>query len=516
MTMDEIRESRARGPRGWWLAVLVACLCFAGPVWAEDDATGEEAEHADEEAAEGEEEQGEARRADGPTPRLFMMPVDSLQGEITQIVTERVNESTRRQLDSERRLELVPGLMEVLGSSGQGVYALISEAESQYTSGIGLLRAGDHQAAAETLQRAVDLMVENLSGLQNYNFLSDALSNLSLAYFHSDFDLDARQNMQRFAQLRPGATLDPEIFPEDLRSIFEDEVDRVERAETGILTIEADRTGAQVYIDGDLKGATPVVVEDVGFGHHYMVVRDGEAVWTEVIRVRGRGQEQTFEVEFDSLGQEDESSELPAYYTDLQQNLRSGRFGQDLHPYLIELTNQTGADFIAWVLLVREGPRYIAAPFVYRASDAMVIQGENVDFNLELSNMRSRVSRLSAIISMAVSDMPEDLAVEDVDLAPEPTPVATPEVPEEEEEPEEVAEVDDHPSDPLPVPGTTPPERGPVAELPDERERSNTLRYVGYGGAAALAGGAIAGTIIMLVRASGSSDPTVFEAEVEW
>lgn len=513
------------------LSLLLAMVCFATPVWADEGAENDEAVEDVEEAAPEE----QRRRVDGPTPRLFLIPTDGLLGEISQIVTERISDALRRQLDGDRRIDVVPTFQELRLAADDGGYGAISEAERQYTSAIGLLQAGEYERAAEVFQRALDLIEENLPALQNYNILAHTLSNISRAYFEAGFDLDSRRYMQRFAQLRPTATLDPDEFPQELRTIFDDEIDRVQRAETGILHIEVDRPQALVFIDGALRGAAPLTVEDVGFGHHYLVVRDGETAWSSIIQVRARGQEQTFEVELDAVGDDDEDSALPGFYVDLRENFQTGRFGAELSPYFTELINQTGADFIAWTLVVRERNQYVTAPFVYRASDGLLIQGENVTFNLEISNLRAGVSRLAAIISMAVANMPEDLAVQDVDLLyePEPEPVAEVVVPEEEREvTEPVAEIEpeeepqedreeavahvDEPTEALPVPGRTPPEREGIRDPiidDDGRERNNRMLYVGLG---SVAGGALLGTIIYLVRASGSPDPTGFEAEVEW
>ncbi len=499
---------------GLWAVVAAVCLMLvSGSAWADEGADGADGGDNGEEAQEAEEERAVPA---GPTPRLFLLPVDSLRGELSSLVVERVNESTRRRVDTERNSELLPSMTQILGATDAGGEAALVLAEEQYTSGIGLLNAGQYDRAAEAFQRAVDLIEANLEGLRNFGILTDALSNLAAAYFHSGYDLDARQYMQRFAQLVPDATLDPEIYPEELREIYDDEVDRVTRAETGILHISTPRPGAIVTIDGVMRGETPLTVDDVGFGHHYLVVVQGEDVHREVIRVRARGQEEEIEVTFEA--EEDVEAEVPAFFSSLQESLRTGRFGEGVAPHLAELVAFTDADYVAWVLMVRDGPRYIAAPFVYRARDGMLVQGENVDFNMDLSNLRSRVDRLSLIITGAVGRMPEDRAVVEVDLDPEvveePVVVAEPEEQPVEEDPDAVARAEDEPREALPVPDPTRTE--PTRPLPDDPpgERSNTMRYLGWGGAAALAGGLVAGTVIMIVR-SGSSEPG-FEAEVEW
>lgn len=500
------------------IGAFLALFCFAATVSAQE-AAGEESDNQVEEE--------QAAVPQGPTPKLFILPTDSLEGQVSQLVTDRINEAKRGLLATDRNLELLPTFREIVSQRAGSAYANVAQAEKIYTSAIGLLNVGNYQRAAELFQQALNIMEANLSGIQNYGVFTDTLSNLAVAYFHSGFDLDARQNMQKFAHLKPRETLDPKVFPEELREVYQSEAERVQSAGEGLLTIEADREGAMIFIDGVLKGQAPLTVEDVGFGYHYLVARTSDSVVEQEIRVRGRGQEQTIEVSFAASAGGDGVNQLPAFYVDLQETLRTGKFGTDLEPYLLEVSNQTQADFIAWVILVRERSEYFATPFVYRSRDGVMVQGERTGFNLELSNLRSRISRLTGIISLAVSQMPEDLVVTEVDLtkAPEPEPapvvaVAPDPDPGAVEVPgEEVVLADEgSPRDPLPVPApmATPDPFVAPGQVGDDMKSSNRWRYLGWGGAALLAGGAIAGTIIFFARGAGDSGPPSFEAEVEW
>lgn len=501
------------------VGVSLTLFCFAATLSAQESEGDEAQEQVEEE---------QAAVPKGPTPKLFILPTDSLDGQVSKLVTDRINESKRGLLGSDRNLELLPTFREIVSQRAGSAYANVAQAEKIYTSAIGLLNVGNYQRAAELFQQALDIMEANLSGIQNYGVFSDTLSNLAAAYFHSGFDLDARQNIQKFAHLKPAATLDPKVFPQELRQVYQSEAERVQSAGEGILTIESDREGVMIFIDGELKGQAPLTVEDVGFGYHYLVARTSDAVFEQEIRVRGRGQEQTLEVNFAELEDGGGADQVPSYYVDLQETLRTGVFGADLEPYLVEVANQTQADFIAWVLLVRERSEYFATPFVYRSRDGVMIQGERTSFNLELSNLRSRINRLTGIISLAVTDMPEDLMVTEVDLTkqpepePEPVVVAEPEpdpsvVDGEHEAPAVAAAEEPAPREPLPVPGRTASAEPFADPSPvDEAARSKRLRYLGWGGATLLAGGAIAGVVIFLARGAGASEPPSFEAEVEW
>ena len=167
----------------------------------------------------------------GPKPKLLLLPTESVEGKVTSLVSERIDEQTRRRLREGNRVVLMPSYAEIRKQlAGQGMAsAAIVQAEQEYTAGIGLLTAGENQKALEKFQRAVEMMEQNLPDLRNYNVLSDALANLALAYFLSGYDLDGRKTMKSFAQLKPDATLNPEKYPPELIEVYRDELAKVKR-----------------------------------------------------------------------------------------------------------------------------------------------------------------------------------------------------------------------------------------------------------------------------------------------
>ncbi len=391
-------------------------------VFAQQAAEQEERE-GEEQEEEGEAEDAEEAEPAGPTPTVVLLPTLGVRDQMSSIIPDRISERVRSQLESKSAIELMPAFEKTLTSSGGQANAAVAEAERLYTSGIGLLTAGEDKKASETFQKAVDLMEENLTELQNFNVLTDAYKNLALAYFNAGFDFDARKKIKVFAHLRPEAELDPEQFPKELRELYASEAGKVKKGGPGKLTVEADVEGATVVIDGEEKGSAPVTVEDVGYGYHYLVVRapNGTAA-SEQIRVKGRGKEQSFEIELGNTAraEKSEGDELPAFYSGLIASIETGNFGEDLDPYLAELISRAGADYVAWVVLVKRNMAYEAIPFVYRASDAQLVQAESVEFNIELSNLRVGVSRLANHIAAAVVSMPEDRFVSSVQLAEPP------------------------------------------------------------------------------------------------
>ena len=451
----------------------------------------------------------------GPTPKVLLLPTQSVNNSISSIIPERIGEQVDSTVKSDPKVEVMPTYEEIRKQlGGQGVAsAVIAEAEQLYTSGIGLLTAGEDQKAAESFQRSVDLMEANIADIGNYDILSDALANLALAYHNSKFEVDAKKRMKQYAHLRPTATLDAEKYPKEMQKIFTKETKKVSKGGPGKLTITSNVKGAKVYIDGVEKGATPVTVEDVGFGHHYLVVRGPTgSVWAEKIRVKGRGKAQKFDVKLGAAGAQKEvagkKGALPAYYVDLNGTIKSGRFSSTgLQPYTSELAKETGAQYIAWVIMYKDGRKYSAVPFVYRAEDGLFVRGETSQFNIELSNLRKGVSALSAEIVDMVVNTSEDAAITDVELGPAPVVVAaaSPSA-----TPTETNAAASNSQSPYTDSTVT-----KKAEVPPSEETS-TWTYVAAGGAVLLVGALIAGGIFLLSDDGNPDRANGFDTVVSW
>ncbi len=442
--------------------------------------------------------------AQNNAPKMFVLPTQSVRDSVTSIVPERIGELLREQVERDNRVDLLPGYGDIQEQLG-GSTTSMAKAESLYTSGIGLLTAGKDKEASENFQRAVELMETNLAEVTDYDILSDAIANLAVAYFNSGFDLDARKRMQQFAHLKPNQKLDPERFPKELREIYAEEAEKVKSAKPGKLTIKAPK-GALVYIDGVEKGEAPATVDDVGFGHHYLVVRtaDGKA-YAEQIRVRGRGKKQAFEADLTQSATAAAGGGVPAYYTDLLDRVKSGEFSDEgLAPYLEELTKQTNAALVGWVVMYKKpaGGGYVAAPFAYRAKDGRVVQGEDVTFNIELSNLLVGVSDLSKrVVDLAV-DMPDDKVVQTVTLGGPPPEVAT--------------TTSTSTSSSTTGTASTGNTSGDVVASDTNPGRSgSTWKYVAIAAGGVLAVGLVAGGIYLLTSGEGPAAPG-FNAEVTW
>ena len=459
-------------------------------------------------------EQGDTQvtpQAPAQRPKVLLLPTDSVRGELTKLVPERIDDATRARLREQGDVEVMPSFDEIRRQlAGQGVSsAAIYEAEQLYASGIGLITAGKNEQAAANFERAVDLVTQNLPDLKNYGVLADALANLSLAYFLRGDDLDARRRMQQFAHLRPSDKLNADKYPQELIDVLTEEQAKIKKAGPGKLVITSDVPGATIFVDGTERGAAPLTLTDVGFGYHYVVARapNSDATWHEVVRVKGRAKEQTVAATFGGEQAVAQTSKdgTPSYYTDLLATLRTGTFTtQELQPYLAELSRQSGAPYIAWMLVYKSGMDYKSAPFVWRAEDGKMVAVPEATFNFELSDLNVRVNALAQDIAQAIATMPEDRATTSVSIAPKAVSVAT-----------------TTPSTTVDPGATTQPAFNPPAVVIEDTGESedddDTWLYVGAGTAAVVVvGGLVAGSLLLWTGDEEASAASGFSAEVSW
>lgn len=501
------------------IATMMAFVCSPLAAIAQQAAPGASDDAGEAKQAE---EAAPAPKPAGPTPTMFLLPTQGIKGEMSEIIPERIGEMLRAQLADKRSAKLLPTYEAMMQQGGGNPNAELAEAERLYTSGIGLLTAGQNDRAATTFQRSVDSLEKNLADLENFNVLVDAYRNMALAYFLAGFDFDARKKMQVYANLRPNEKLDPEKFPKELREVYQVEADKVKKAGPGKISVTAGGEKATVFVDGVEKGQAPVELNDIGYGYHYLVVRGATGgVWSEQIRVRGRSKEQTFEAKLGAPGATPDAaaSNQPAFYTGLVSSVGSGKFSDEqLRPYLDELHSRTGAKYMAWVVMVKKRSSYSAVPFIYNVETSELVREGDVSFTLALSNLRVGVNTLANSISGVVGAEAGDKLVTSVDLKPAPAAVVVkPAAGEADKKPSTQAPAETKPVAQAPVEQSKSVKPlPPIEDGLDEDDDSNVWMWVGAGSAAVLVAGAVVGGVLLFADDGDPAGGGKFDAALSW
>lgn len=476
---------------------------------------------------------------DRPTPRtkLLMLPVDRIEGNITSLVTQRIEMEMRKNVQKHVSVQLLPSFEEIrkrLVLEGKSSVA-ISEAEQFYASGLALLTAGENNQAAKSFQRSIELMESNIGDVSNYDALADALANLALAHHNLGDKLEGKKRIKEYAHLRPLAILSTEKYPGALLAFFEAEQKKIKRAGPGVLMIDGHEPGSKVFLDGVPKGVTPVTVKDVGFGYHHLVIRDDkEGVYERKIWVQGGGKKQSFNQEglVAGKGSKEGKKKLPTFYESLREQLRTGEYSiDDVRSGLRALGAQSGADAIGWMLVYKKGFNYKVASFVYQNNIDRLVQLDDVQFNYELSDVPVRIISVAAQMALFGVNAPKDRMVQEVVLTKKSPALRT-----KNTRGSKFKEMQDvshnlsaheqsakHAKKESILRANKQKNKGsvplPPPPDPEPRVALSMWTYVGYGAAGALLfGGLVAGSIVLWTAKPAS--PTLagdgFSAEVSW
>ena len=145
--------------------------------------------------------------------QVYVLDTASYKGEVSSIVVPKIDKLLRDRLESQPNLAVLDKFKE---EGDKPANAAIRDAMDAYNSGIGLLVAEDHEGAAKSFKKAVDLLEANLADVDSYEVFTDAQLRLGLAYIKAGFEYDARAALKTYANLTPDAKLSKKDYPEEL------------------------------------------------------------------------------------------------------------------------------------------------------------------------------------------------------------------------------------------------------------------------------------------------------------
>lgn len=147
--------------------------------------------------------------------------------------------------------------------------------------------------ATRQLEAAVDNFNQALSALEDPSDLGNALLYLGASQAYNGDSRGARGTFQRLHVQMPHIRPDPNEFPPEVVSMWEQ---AAPRATDGTITVSSDPPGAVAYVDFIPRGQTPVTVSDLARGEHSVrVTSPGSTPYIENVEISRRNREQTVE-----------------------------------------------------------------------------------------------------------------------------------------------------------------------------------------------------------------------------
>ena len=194
-------------------------------------------------------------------------------------------------LDTDERFELV-NVTQALGNAER------DRALHHFTVAEGLFQKAKEAYARLDLDVADDALRSCLSRyerhagyVRDYKKVAEALMLLGAVRILRGDERMGQNFLEQALIAYPAIEPDPRIFNPAMRAQFSQTATHLGSRSAGVLALSTSPGAAAAYVDGRFVGVTPVVVESLAEGRHYVrVERDGYRPWGKVLAVGANGE----------------------------------------------------------------------------------------------------------------------------------------------------------------------------------------------------------------------------------
>ncbi|MFT6400034.1 MAG: hypothetical protein ACJAYU_004804 [Bradymonadia bacterium] len=341
----------------------------------------------------------------GAAEDLFFVDLAPLGPEVTTTVSSRINDNIAEQLGNAR----VDFTNEVSADSTAGGNASIGEAQNEYLRGIGLYVVNDYAEASLALESCLALYREQAGDIEDFRPIPDAFFKLAESYFKSENEEMARVTLLRALALRPEQAAN-ESSGQAYNQFYDSIQSNLGRNGSGGLNITSNPSGLAVTLDGNNVGVTPLALEELATGDHFLRVQNGDGVGTgQVVSVvRSRSVDANLDLARAVAAVGSGGGGEPRYVRSLRQEVARGSINDTLIPYMRELSTRQGVGYVVVGVVVARNDNYSVLTYIYRASDDLFSNlGEHV-FDSALSNVSVNGYQVASGIARAIQDFPDD------------------------------------------------------------------------------------------------------------
>lgn len=147
----------------------------------------------------------------------------------------------------------------------------------------------DLDAAVEFLSNTLKQYERFAAYVNDFRKVSEALMLLGATHILRGEEKLGNRRLEQALNVFPQMEPDPRIFNPAMRGQFQETVSRMSTRPPGTLSVTSNPSYAEVYVDGKFAGVTPLAVERVSEGRHYVrLEKDGYRAWGKVVEVTGR------------------------------------------------------------------------------------------------------------------------------------------------------------------------------------------------------------------------------------
>ncbi|MBN2362024.1 MAG: PEGA domain-containing protein [Deltaproteobacteria bacterium] len=144
----------------------------------------------------------------------------------------------------------------------------------------------DEAAAQGKLEQARDILCESPRILAERTLLADIHLLSGQIAVAAGRAVEAQREFALAAVLEPTRTLHPGLYPPEVVAAYQQAQQELKALAPGALVVEAVPAEAQLYLDGEFSGSSPLLVPELAAGLHYVTaVVQGRLARTRVVEV---------------------------------------------------------------------------------------------------------------------------------------------------------------------------------------------------------------------------------------
>jgi tetratricopeptide (TPR) repeat protein len=271
---------------------------------------------------------------------------------------------------------------------------VLDEANNLLWKGKDTLRQKRYEDAIAPLQQALDIYIENYDILRDMDNLVDAQFNLALAFFRAGYSDNAEEILRSVISLRPELAIDRTSLPKGFAETFERQRARVLKRSSGPVNIQdTEGKSVDVYIDGVLRGKTPLTLKDMPFGVHYVqVFQPGYRSWGKRFKSPKPGKQKTLKVRLEvEHGAASTGPAIPSMGPSLREVASNGKYDETMRVEARAFATSIGAEFLLFGYLHKEGNEFQYNQFLYNVPQDSVVDAGFSLFAADLSDLQVKV-----------------------------------------------------------------------------------------------------------------------------
>ncbi len=229
-----------------------------------------------------------------------------------------VSHELRAQLDADSRYEAVD-LADLLGGDAadkaRKAFEIAAESVTKGRAAYDSLEMG---VAIDELNTANSKFERHAAFVSDISKVTEVLMLLGAAQIMNGEEKPGARRLSQAIALEPKIEPDPRVFNPEMRAVFQDAATKLAKKSPGGLSINSTPGFAEVYLDGRFVGVTPVVLEQVVEGRHYVrVVREGYRPWGKVVEVTAQSETTETATLKEADNQEDFETGVEAFMANL-------------------------------------------------------------------------------------------------------------------------------------------------------------------------------------------------------